>query len=268
MRYQLQAPILAHDQVSDTQFELTVRAPEVALAARPGQFLHILYDETYRPFTRRPFSVFRANLERGEVSIVYLARGVFTRGLRGKRPGEHLSIVGPLGTCFEPAAEPGSTHVLVAGGVGAPPLCFLARVMVDAGIRRIAVVNGARTESQLIGFPEFAELGVDLRCTTDDGSFGERGLVTDALAPLLAEAVGPAHVYTCGPTPMMKAVAAICSERGVPCDVSLETVMPCGLGVCMGCVVKARDPDAQAGFAYLRACHEGPVFRADRLVWD
>src|SRR5262249_6836615 len=150
-------------------------------------------------------------------------------------------------------------HIMVAGGVGAPPLYFLAEQMRDRS--NVTVINGARTRNLLVGVNEFAELGVDLRFTTDDGSLGQKGIVTDALVQILEEHSGPVHIYTCGPTGMLRAVADIANARNIPCQVSVETMMPCGVGVCMGCVVKIKD-DSEAGYSNLRSCYEGPVFQA------
>jgi dihydroorotate dehydrogenase electron transfer subunit len=270
MRYQIDAPIIAHEQLADFEYEMTLLAPEVVQEARPGQFMQVLYDQTYNPFTRRPFSVYRVDPDKGTFSIVYLARGVFTLGMRKKQVGQTLSVVGPLGNWFQPDPRLDVTHIMVAGGVGAPPLYFLAQQMScgDGPECTLAVVNGARTKSLLVGIQEFGELGVDVHFTTDDGSHGLKGIVTDQLLPMLDSAAGPVHVYTCGPTAMMRAVAEICLARGVPCQVSLETVMPCGLGVCMGCVVKIKDAGSATGFNYLRSCYEGPVFRADEVIWE
>ena len=246
MRYQLDVPIVAHDKLNDFEYEITVYAPQVAREAQPGQFLQVLYDQTYNPFTRRPFSVYRVDPDAGTFSIVYLARGVFTYGLRNKQVGQKLSVVGPLGNWFQPDPDPETTHLMVAGGVGAPPLYFLAQRLSCGDLTdcKIAVVNGARTRDLLVGRRGIRQLGMDVQYTTDDGTHGLKGIVTDALLSLLDSAAGPVHVYTCGPTVMMRAVADICLARGIPCQVSLETLMPCGVGVCMGCVVKIKDPES------------------------
>jgi hypothetical protein len=168
------------------------------------------------------------------------------------------------------AAQPGESVTVDAGGVGAPPHYFLAQQL-SCGERtdcKVAVINGARSRDLLVGVHEFAAVDVDLLFTTDDGTHGLKGIVTDALTLWLERAAGPVHVYTCGPTAMMRAVAGICIARGIPCQVSLETVMPCGLGVCMGCVVKIRDPTSETGFSYLRSCYEGPVFQAKEILWE
>ncbi|MEP6754617.1 MAG: dihydroorotate dehydrogenase electron transfer subunit [Chthonomonadales bacterium] len=269
MRYQLDALIIDHKQLADFEFELTLKAPQIAKDSLPGQFVQILYDQSYNPFTRRPFSVYKVNPHMGTFSIVYLARGVFTQGLRNKRPGETLSIVGPLGNFFRPSTDPEAVHILVAGGVGAPPLYFHALQMVDEGHdpESIYVINGARTRDMLVGIEEFEQLPVNTIFTTDDGSYGQKGIVTGPLLDILDQTTKPVQVYTCGPTPMLRAVGDLCNSRKVSCQVSVETVMPCGVGVCMGCVVKIKiDPDAEP--AYLRSCYEGPVFNAEQVIWE
>jgi dihydroorotate dehydrogenase electron transfer subunit len=270
MRYQLDVPILAHERIADCEYEMTLLSPEIANCARPGQFLQILYDMTYNPFTRRPFSVYRVDREKGTFSIVYLARGVFTQGLRNKQVGQNLSVVGPLGNWFTPPDSPDATLILVGGGVGAPPIYFFASELSAEGRadRTVVVINGARSESLLVGVREFSELDIEMHFVTDDGSFGARGVVTDVLLERLERQDGPVQVYACGPTGMLRAVSNLCIARDVPCQVSVETPMPCGLGVCMGCVVKIKDAASPDGFTYQRSCYEGPVFRADEILWE
>jgi dihydroorotate dehydrogenase electron transfer subunit len=270
MRYQLEVPILAHEQLAEFEYEITLYSPEVARSAKPGQFMQVLYGQNYNPFTRRPFSVYRTDPEAGTFSIVYLARGAFTQGMREKQVGQNLSVVGPLGNWFQPDPRPEVRHIMVAGGVGAPPLYLLAHAMRCEREKEchIAVVNGARSRSLLVGVKEFGELDIELYYTSEDGSHGLRGVVTHALSNLLEAEDGPAHVYTCGPTGMLRAVADMCVARSIPCQVSVETIMPCGLGVCMGCVVKIKDQASPTGFQYLRSCYEGPVFQAEEIIWE
>jgi dihydroorotate dehydrogenase electron transfer subunit len=215
---------------------------------------------------RRPFSVHDVSGDAFE--MIYVARGEFTRGMAGVAVGSNLSLVGPLGNAFEPAAGADLRHVLVAGGVGAPPVHFFAKECLKSlSAEALTVINGARTADLLVADRDFDRLGVDVRITTDDGTRGRAGTVLDELQAVAAEGRALA-VYACGPEPMLRAVASHCVERGVVCSVSLETVMPCGTGVCMGCVVKVRSAAFEDGFTYARACHEGPVFRAEDLLWD
>ncbi len=269
MIHQLDAPILAHRQIAENEYEMVLHAPPIAADARAGQFLQVLYGRSMSPFTRRPFSVFSTDPETGAVTMVYLARGGFTQGMAALRVGDTLSVVGPLGNRFVPSEVPGVRHIMVAGGVGAPPMHLLATEMVREGRapKDLIVINGARSRALLVAEREFGELGVDLRLVTEDGSAGQKGLVTDPLREALDDG-GPAQVYACGPTPMLRAVAGVCAERGVPCLVSLETMMPCGLGVCMGCAVKLKDATKPEGYQVVRGCHEGPVFRGEDVLWD
>ena len=268
MRHSLTASILSHRDLGDAQFEMTVLAPAIARDARPGQFLQALYVGAGSPLMRRPFSVFRTDPEAGTLAIVYVARGAFTIGMSALRVGASISLVGPLGNSFEPDPRPDVRHMLVAGGVGAPPLYFLAREMVAAGHapESICVINGARSRDLLVAGADFAAVGVTLRETTDDGSAGRRGTVADELSDQIA-ASGGCAVYACGPTPMLRSVASLCVEAGVSCRVSLETVMPCGLGVCMGCIIKLRNDAEPEGYTLVRSCHEGPIFDAAEVIW-
>ncbi|HSV72400.1 MAG TPA: dihydroorotate dehydrogenase electron transfer subunit [Chthonomonadales bacterium] len=270
MPYQIDAPIRSHARVGEFEYEMRLHAPAVAREAAPGQFVQVRYGDLSSPFCRRPFSIFHTDRESGEFTIAYLVRGGFTAGMRGLAEGQMLSVVGPLGNRLVADPRPDLVHVLVAGGVGAPPLYFLAREMLATGTPpdAIRVINGARSREHIVARREFAALGVPVTTTTDDGSEGRKGIVTHALRDLLPVLGSRGRVATCGPTDMMRAVAGICREHDVPCTVSVETVMPCGLGVCMGCVVKRRDPSTPEGFAYVRACHEGPVFDAGEVIWD
>ena len=270
MPYQIEAPIRSHTRVGEFEYEMRLHAPPVAREAAPGQFVQVRYSDGPGPFARRPFSVFHTDPAAGDFTIVYLARGGFTSGMRHLCDGMTLSVVGPLGNRFRPEEGPGLVHVLVAGGVGAPPLYFLAREMLASGTPAgsLRVINGARSRGHLVAMREFEALEVPLVTTTDDGSAGRQGIVTEALRDILPPLGAAARVATCGPTAMMRAVAEVCAEHGAPCLVSVETVMPCGLGVCMGCVVKQRDPLAEEGFRYVRACHEGPVFDASEVIWE
>lgn len=263
--------VVANRPVATNQFEIEIHCPTVALHAQPGQFVQLRAQSGYEPLFSRPFSVFRRFPERGNFSIVYLVRGAFTQLLAQKAPGEKVFIVGPLGNRFV-VAEPRAsiTHLLVAGGVGAPPLYLLAEEMIQEGVpgKNIIVVNGARRRDLLVCQDHFAELGVRLLTVTEDGSQGAKGNVTDVLKSLHERdelLKGRCQVYTCGPTPMLKAVSKFSHKHRLPCQVSMETLMPCGLGVCLGCAVKVRTED---GFDYRRACVDGPIFDAAEVLWE
>lgn len=266
MRHQVQCKVLAHNQVGPSEYRLVLGAEGIARDACPGQFVQLLYGQPYGPTMRRPFSIFETDPAKGSFSVVYMTRGSFTQGMTQVRVGEMVSAVGPLGNAFTPSPAAGVRHLLVAGGVGAPPIRFFAESLCGLGASEVVVINGARSATHLIATHELQSLPISLVTMTDDGSAGQKGLVTAALAGEVSNG-GPCAVYACGPTPMLRAVAGLCMERGVPCQVSVETVMPCGVGVCMGCVLKVRDEQAESGFTYKRACCDGPVFEASEVIW-
>ena len=243
-------------------YVMTFHAPELAAEARPGSFVAISALGAVQ-ILRRPFSVFSADPETGEASILYNAVGQTSSFLAARQPGDYLDMLGPLGGhLFQADPRPGTRHIMVGGGYGVPPLVFLAKTIRDAAPdAEMIFINGARTRDFLVGTESVESLGAQLLLTTDDGSHGLQGRVTAALEPLLA-ARKVTHVYTCGPTPMMRAVAEMSIAAGVPCQVSLEVFMPCGMGICMGCAVKR--PDG----TYARGCFEGPVFEAWEVVWE
>nr|WP_246386087.1 hypothetical protein [Armatimonas rosea] len=159
---------------------------------------------------------------------------------------------------------------MVGGGYGVPPLNFLAKTIKAANpSAKVTLIYGARSANLLVGDDGLREAGVEIIACTDDGSLGVKGRVTDGLAPLLAPPIlgaggasGGACVYTCGPTPMMRAVAELCMAHNTPCQVSMETPMPCGIGICVGCVLKKADG------TFSRTCTDGPVYPATEVTWQ
>jgi dihydroorotate dehydrogenase electron transfer subunit len=173
---------------------------------------------------------------------------------------------------------PGRRHILIAGGFGAPPLYFLAQELSvgrndqPSNTDTVTVVNAARTRDLLVASVEFSSLDLVIHTITDDGSHGRRGLATEMLCALLEEAdaegaLPRVQLYACGPMPMLRAVGEIAVPLGIPCQVSVETSMPCGIGLCYGCAVRTRDDSAPQGYAYSRACWDGPVFEAGDVFW-
>jgi dihydroorotate dehydrogenase electron transfer subunit len=206
------------------------------------------------------------------------------------QPGQRIDVWGPLGNGFGAShLSPLTTHhapkpapvltehlIMVAGGIGFTPFLALAREAlhkkqygdpprIASRALRVTYCYGARTADHFAGLDDFERLGVDVRLATDDGSRGHHGLVTDLLKTALQEHHGRPHVVCCGPEPMMEAVARIAREAKVPCEVSLETPMACGIGICFTCVAKVRD--AHGGWDWKRTCVEGPVFDAAAIEW-
>jgi dihydroorotate dehydrogenase electron transfer subunit len=212
------------------------------------------------PLLPRPMAVYRAREGDGaaEVEILYKVTGRGTRLLAETLPGQRIGLVGPLGRSFDPPA-PGERAVVVAGGTGIASVYEFARR--SCGETSVSVLLGARSAEDLMGVADFADLDVDLRIATEDGSSGRRGLVTALLEEALEEA-GDARVYACGPTPMMRRCAELVAERGRTCIVSLENHMACGFGVCLGCAAPLR------GGGYALVCRDGPMFDAASMDWE
>jgi dihydroorotate dehydrogenase electron transfer subunit len=244
---------------------LTLVAPRIAEAARPGQFVHLLAGEDRSFPLRRPFSIHRAErLGRsgGTVEVVFDVVGAGTLALSRLRPHDVVDTLGPLGRPFDPPEEPAGC-LLVGGGYGIAPLFFLATEL-RARRCRVDFVVGAATAARLLDAMEAKRLGHSLTVTTDDGSAGRRGLVSDPLPDLLAR-TGATRVYACGPMPMLAAVSGVAAAAGVPCQVAVEEQMACGTGICFSCVLPVEGSAGEIRMA--RSCLEGPVFDGATIAW-
>jgi dihydroorotate dehydrogenase electron transfer subunit len=261
-------PLLARDT-----YRIRLQAPELARAIQPGQFLMIRVPTGTDPLLGRPFALYDTVLDaQGQpaaLDVVYLVVGKVTRRLAALRPGDQVEVWGPLGNGFPELR--GLDHVaLVAGGIGQTP--FLAHVRELLGsrgyggrpprraARRVSVYYGVRTKDLAAGVEDFRSAGATVHLATDDGSLGFHGFVTQ----LLERHEAPQHLVGCGPEPMLRALAALAAQRGVPCHLSLETPMACGVGICFSCVTRVKTAD---GWDYRRVCVEGPVFDAACLAW-
>jgi dihydroorotate dehydrogenase electron transfer subunit len=246
------------------------------------------------PLLGRPLAlydvVFNGDTETWGLDIVYLVVGKMTGRLAEVRPGTTLEVWGPLGNGFPP--EPAEHLLMVAGGIGQTPFLALAREYLGqfrygqpprdvAPAKKITLCYGVRTAEYLAGVEDFRKLGVEVRLSTDDGSAGHRGLVTELIEPVImgdskgtvpflpgknGDSPPACRIVCCGPEPMLQATARIAARRGIPCQVSLETPMACGIGACFSCVAKIRD--GRGGWDYRRTCVEGPVFDAADVEFD
>jgi dihydroorotate dehydrogenase electron transfer subunit len=244
-------------------------APAIAAAVLPGQFVMVKAARGCDPLLRRPFSVFQivrdsAGTPTG-VTLLNKRVGVGTGQLYALRPGDRVDCLGPLGRPFA-VVDPPAEAWMVAGGVGLAPFATLAEALAARGTPT-TLFYGGRRATDLFYVHWFERLGVRVMATTEDGSGGERGLVTAPLARALAgRAPGSAvALYACGPTPMMRAVHRLAGQARVGLQVSLEPTMGCGLGGCYSCVVAVRENGRSH---FVRSCLEGPVFDASRLVWE
>jgi len=269
----LRPRIVEHVEIGPRMWRLVFESPELARNAVPGQFVHVLCGTSNDPLLRRPFSIHDADPDSGQVALLYEIRGRGTALLAEKSPGETLDVLGPLGNGFS-LPDTGDRPVwLVGGGMGAAPLYFLARRIADtAGSECMTFNMGARTADMHIcldGFRCFCPGDPESRywISTDDGSLGDRCFATDLLTRRIENMdTGSAPViYACGPDAMLRVVARIANEHSLECQVSLEAKMACGVGACMGCVVKIRDG---GGYEYVRVCREGPVFDAREVIWE
>lgn len=236
---------------------LTLHAPEIAAQARPGQFVEIkISGGPEAPFWRRPFSICRAQKARIELLIKPVGKG--SAWLAQCAAGARLDLLGPLGNGFSTRAA--GSALLVGGGFGVAPLFFLADRLRKQK-RDVELFIGGRCREDLLLREESRKLGAEVSCSTDDGSFGHNGRVTELLQRRLEKMSGRVWIAACGPKPMLKAVAELARKKSIPAQLSLEERMACGLGVCNGCVVKA---DGR----YQRVCQDGPVFQAGALEWE
>jgi len=228
---------------------------------RPGQFLHLRLPHT-EVYFRRAMSIAAAETDRAELEIIFKVFGRGTAALAGYKRGDQLDVLGPLGVPFKKPRK-NEMAIMIGGGVGFPPLMFLAHSLVADGFdpKAIHFYYGGRDSDEIVERNRFKKMGIRFSPVTDDGSFGQRGLVTDAVeADLVANGTTRRRIYACGPEAMLKAADDLGTRYSVPGQLSLEAPMPCGYGVCLGCVVPLR----VGGHA--RVCVEGPVFNIGEVL--
>lgn len=257
------AVLVRREALRGPYFRLTFRHEDVARSARPGQFVMIKAGTTADMPLRRPFSVLGVDPDEGTFDLFIKAIGEGSRGLAGLDPGDLAQCLGPLGRSF-PDVPAGEEVLMVAGGYGIAPFLFLANDLRRDG-KRGQVFYGGRNVMDLQLREAFAQIGTALTSATDDGSEGVHGRVTEPLLSYLDTVSHPVRLYSCGPDPMLVAVARIAQARGVPAWLSLDPWMGCGVGTCLGCVVPIQHA-ADENPKLRCACTEGPVFPADVVV--
>jgi dihydroorotate dehydrogenase electron transfer subunit len=267
-------PVRENVLLARQTYRLRLDCPELARAIRPGQFLMLRLPGRSDPLLGRPFALYDTVLnDAGQpiaVDIVYLVVGKLTGLLALLQPGERVEVWGPLGNGFPDFHD--LDHIaLVAGGIGQVP--FLAHVRDLLGTRgyggrpprraaqRVSLYYGVRTADLAAGVEDFRQAGATVHLASDDGTLGFRGFVTH----LLSQHAPPQHLVGCGPEPMLHALAQLAGRWQVPCHLSLETPMACGVGICFSCVTRVRTTD---GWDYRRVCVEGPIFDAACLAWE
>jgi dihydroorotate dehydrogenase electron transfer subunit len=269
-------------RIARDTYRVRFACPEIARRIVPGQFIMLRLAGYDDPLLGRPLALYDTVLDEAQrpvaMDVVYLVAGKLTGKLARFLPGQELEVWGPLGNGFPLIGFPPlpAEHlVMVAGGIGQTPMLALAREAlgrrtygdpprVAPRAARTTFCYGVRSHDYLAGLDDFEQLGVFVRTSTDDGSAGHHGLVTEILRQTLAESDLPCRVVCCGPERMMEVVSEITARAGVPCLLSLETPMACGIGVCFSCVAKVRQGE---GWDYRRTCVEGPVFDAAKIMF-
>ncbi|GAI19571.1 unnamed protein product, partial [marine sediment metagenome] len=264
--------------IAKQTYRLRFDCQEIATRIVPGQFVMIRLADGDDPLLARPFALYDTVLgvsgKPVGLDIVYLVLGKMTTRLAGLLPGTELDVWGPLGNGF--SSQESGHLVMVAGGIGQTPFPALAQEAFGrrsygdpprsvAAVQRVTLCYDARSSDYLADIDRFEHLGVDVRVSTDDGTAGHKGLVTDLVKDVLSEkkADEQIRIVCCGPEPMMESVAAIAAQSDISCQVSLETPMACGIGICFSCVTRVRD--ATGEWDYKRTCVDGPVFEASQI---
>jgi dihydroorotate dehydrogenase electron transfer subunit len=266
MPVQVQGEVLSVRRVG-AYHAMTLVAPGMAELTKPGHFVAVqVGGPESSMLLRRAYAIYdvkERGVYGGTLEIVFAVHGKGTNWLASRRPQDKLDLVGPLGKPFRLPAQP-VTATLVGGGYGSAPLLPLAAILRERGCR-VDFVLGAASADRLFGQLDAKRIASSMEVTTDDGSQGRQGRVSDVLPQLLDRTVSDV-LYACGPMGMLRAVSDMAAERGIPCQVAVEESMACGIGVCMTCVLPVIGDDGLTRM--VRSCVEGPVFRSERVRWD
>ncbi len=272
------ATVLENVAVAHATYRIRLAASELAQRVLPGQFLMLRLTDRNDPLLGRPLAMYDVVVDSAgnahAIDVVYLVVGRMTSRLAELRAGAQLALWGPLGNGFP--VQTTEHLIMVAGGIGQAPFLALGRELLArrrygtpprdvSPAKRVTLCYGARTNAYLAGLADFEAAGIDVHVATEDGSRGHHGLVTELIEPLVTSSSWPCRVVSCGPEPMMAAVARLTRQLAIPCQVSLETPMACGIGVCFSCVARIRD--VSGDWDYRRTCIEGPVFDAERVAF-
>lgn len=271
--------ILWNRLVGEKTYRIALLCPVVAQRIVPGQFVMVRLAGSVDPLFGRAFALYEVlRDEKGQalgLELLYRVVGRVTGRLTQLSPGDGLELWGPLGNGFSP--EPVEHLLMVAGGIGVSPFLALGQEALGqcrygnpprpAGwAKKVTLCYGEPTSSFLVALEDFHQAGIQVHLSTEDGSRGHRGLVTELIEPIVAQSSLPCRMVCCGPEPMMAATAQIARRLGLGCQVCLERPMACGLGICFSCVVRVQEPGG--GWDYRRVCFEGPVFEASQILWE
>jgi len=267
MSIQEKCRILDHQQVTPRHFKLVLSSSYIPSHASPGQFVNVKVCEGYDPLLRRPLSIHRASKEHKRFELLYEVVGKGTELLSRHSVGSELDILGPLGKGF--TVEKKEIAVLVGGGMGVAPLLSLAEQITNNKSQKtnaLYILIGAKTRDRVLCEKEFKGITDQVLVSTDDGSYGKKGFISDILLSLIDDQLTTHNfqlttIYACGPQAMLRAVTDIAFQKKIDCQISMEQHMACGIGTCMGCVIRTKD-------GYKKVCDEGPVFDSKEIVWQ
>ena len=246
--------------ISNDIIKYTFESSEIAETAVPGQFLEIKCSEGIDTILRRPISISNTIPKLGSVEFIMQVRGNATSVFSKRKPGDDIDVIGPLGKGFTVNPEK-KNPIILGGGIGIFPMYFLAKKINNPDTK---IVLGFRNKDFVIMEDDFSALPGKLHITTDDGSYGQKGFVTDVLEKEIKSS-GVDMIYACGPLPMLKKVQQISINAGISCELSAEERMGCGIGACLGCAIKLVEGDE---WRYGHVCKDGPVFKAEKVIFE
>lgn len=261
MPVNIKAELLKKEELISGIFKFSVQADEIVNTAKPGNFIEIKVNDDIEPFLRRPISIYNMDKENGILEFIFQVKGKGTMVLSKRNEGELIDIVGPLGfgtfkySSYEKLA-------IIGGGIGVFPLYELAKCAHTEN-KRVNTYLGFRNKDLVVLEDEFGKVSNNLTITTDDGSYAQKGFAIDFLKKDIEDGKIDS-IYACGPLPMLRTVRELAIEKDIPCQISLEEKMACGLGVCLGCAVKTASSPKDAP-EYWHVCKGGPVFQAKEV---
>jgi dihydroorotate dehydrogenase electron transfer subunit len=264
MSIQEKCRVLDHQNVAPRHFKLIIASDYISSHAEPGQFVNIRINQDNDPLLRRPFSIHQNSKKHKRFEILYEVVGKGTEILSNYSVGSELDILGPLGNGFK-IDKKKNIAILIGGGMGVAPLLNLAEELKDK-TKAIYILVGAKNKKRVLCEKEFKTITDQVLVSTDDGSYGKKGFISDILLDFLDNKLANrstgqlATIYTCGPKPMLRAVTDIAFQNKIDCQVSMEQKMACGIGTCLGCVIKTNS-------GYQKVCSDGPVFNSKEIVW-
>lgn len=260
-------PVLSNIQVTHDTWCITLQDKQIAGNGCGGQFVNVFVQQNNGVLWRRPFGIHTTNPVQGVFTLLYKLVGRGTTTLSKVQAGETLDIIGPFGNSF---THPQGLRqaIIVAGGIGIAPFPLFIQHLIDRSVQ-VSVFYGAKSKNDFCCQDFFRESGVHLHLATEDGTLGDKGFITDSLTrylQTLPDKTG-SQIYVCGPTPMLARMKEISRQSGISAEVSVETIMACGFGACMGCPVTLEKPDHD-GRLYALACKDGPVFNMEEIRFD